>query len=198
MIYRKTVTLNPGESQQIDFSASFSELGSHVVSVDGLSGTFDVLAKPEFEIDLGAISVFVDGHPFGSVSGHTGVMPAPITVPNLTDPGLILKIRSKTLCYSPYGMIGLYIHYMFQPTGVSQGPGYQLGRSDDTWNCSERILAFPFNEAGVWAQDYWHPGVYNLWGIVSALNWDGEGGQISSFYINNFVYCTSSGNNIYF
>ena len=47
----KTVTLNPGESQQVNFFFTPSEAKVYGVNVAGLTGTFTVLAIPaQFEV----------------------------------------------------------------------------------------------------------------------------------------------------
>ena len=48
----KTVTLNPGESQVVGFSFTPSAAKSHVVSINGLTGSFTALEVPvaEFEV----------------------------------------------------------------------------------------------------------------------------------------------------
>jgi len=193
-----------------------SEDGTYHVYIDlyvegqylaGYQATEDIeIAAEPLEIDLGSINVFVDGHPFASVSGNIATLATPIVVtglgydPNthinhLANAGLVLAVRSKNLCYSPSELIGIRLYLMFQGVDVSGGPGYQISRSTSTWNCSERIFTFPFSQAGIWAQDYWHPGLYRLWGTWCYLFWDGYFTQVASFYIENFVYCTGTGQN---
>ncbi|GAI64005.1 unnamed protein product, partial [marine sediment metagenome] len=45
-IQTKTVTLNPGESKEVAFTFTPSVAKVHQVSVDGLTGSFAVLALP--------------------------------------------------------------------------------------------------------------------------------------------------------
>lgn len=48
-ILKKTVTLNPGESQVVAFSFTPSVIKSYTVTVDGLSGSFNVIEVPAAE-----------------------------------------------------------------------------------------------------------------------------------------------------
>ena len=44
LISEKSVTIAPGESQDVSFSVTREEAGSYTVAVDGLSGSFNVVA----------------------------------------------------------------------------------------------------------------------------------------------------------
>jgi len=48
----KTVTLEPGESKAVSFQVTPTELGAYSVSVDGLTGSFSVVAVPVADIRL--------------------------------------------------------------------------------------------------------------------------------------------------
>lgn len=53
----KSVTLNPGESKAVSFQVTPAELGVYSVNVDGLTGSFSVVAVPVADIRLSELVI---------------------------------------------------------------------------------------------------------------------------------------------
>ena len=106
----KTITLNPGESQQVSFQVTAPlSSGKYKVNLDGLSGYFSVVSKPGVDLVVGTYNQYtihdingikfsqvVDFTPPSNWSGNMGTMPTavlatPISLSDLTQ-GLIVNI----------------------------------------------------------------------------------------------------------
>lgn len=124
----KTVTLNPGESRQVDFTFSPKTARVHQVSVDGLTGSFEaIMGEPGIPTIYGTVSDAQTGLPiYRAIVALYKVGAASPTYKVFTDESGAYSVTAERLIYDVWVGKSGYTAQWFRDFGLFEDTQFDV------------------------------------------------------------------------